>query len=161
MATTTTTASHVWANYGMTWETETVSKQAGPNKTDRVAFSTPAQLPKISDFEKFETHFGKLAVLAMLNASNSIRVRAQAINRARLEAGDKDTESLRNSVYNAMRGVRATASPIQVRVYTLPNGELFNGTDVVEYQQLYAAALVEAGVPAAIATALASSQTLA
>jgi len=158
---TTSSASHVWADYGMTWETETVSKQAGPNKTDRVAFATPAQLPKISDFEKFEAHFGKLAVLAMLNASNSIRVRAQAINRARLEAGDKDTENLRNAVYNAMRGVRATASPIQVRVYTLPNGELYNGSDVVEFQQLYAAALVEAGVPAAIATALASSQTLA
>ena len=157
----TTTASHVWADYGMTWETETVSKQAGPNKTDRVAFNTPAQLPKIENFEKFEAHFGKLAVLAMLNASNSIRVRAQAINRARLEAGEKDAESLRNSVYNAMRGVRASASPIHVRVYTLPNGELYNGSDVVEFQQLYAAALVEAGVPAAIATALASSQTLA
>ena len=159
--TTMITPSHVWANYGMTWETEKVSKQAGPNKSDRVAFHTLAQLPKIEDFSKFETHFGKPAVLAMLNASNSIRVRAQAINRARLEAGDKATETLRNCVYNAMRGVRASASPIQVRVYTLPNGELFNGSDVVEYQQLYAAALVEAGVPANIATALASTQTLA
>ena len=161
MATTTTTASHVWANYGMTWETETVSKQAGPNKTDRVAFATPAQLPKIENFEKFEAHFGKLAVLAMLNASNSIRVRAQAINRARLEAGEKDTESLRNSVYNAMRGVRATASPIQVRVYTLPNGELFNGTDVTEYRQAYAACLVEAGVAAETAIMLANMQNMA
>lgn len=153
--------SHAWASYGMAWETETVSKQAGPNKTDRVAFRTLAQLPRISDFELFETHFGKPAVLAMLNASNSIRVRAQAINRARLEAGDKETEKLRNSVYNAMRGVRASASPIQVRVYTLPNGELYNGSDVVEFRQLYAVALVDAGVAAAVATMLAGMQNLA
>jgi hypothetical protein len=149
-----------WEAFGIAWESEVVSRQAGPNKTDRVAFSTHAQLPKISDFDKFTEHFGKPAVLAMFNASNSLRVRAQAVCRGLLEQGVKDTDALRQAVYNAMRGVRATATPVQVRVYTLPNGQLYNGQDVMEYRQLYVSALVEAGVDAQVAITLANTQTL-
>lgn len=150
-----------WESFGISWESEVVSRQNGPNKTDRVAFHTHAQIPKIADYDKFVDHFGKPAVLAMFNASNSIRVRAQAVNRGLIENGEKDTDKLRQAVYNAMRGVRATASPIQVRVYTLPNGQLYNGQDVTEYRQLYASALVEAGVDASVAIVIANSQNLA
>ncbi len=149
-----------WDTFGITWVEETVSRQAGPNKTDRVAYSTPAQLPQVADYDKFVEHFGKPAVLAMFNASNSLRVRAQAVCRGLLENGQKDRDTMRQAVYNAMRGVRAQASPIQVRVYTLPNGEVYNGNDVVEFRQLYVAALVDAGVPVATATAIAQSQNI-
>ncbi len=149
-----------WESFGISWTSETVSRQNGPNKTDRVAYSTPAQLPQVADYDKFVAHFGKPAVLAMVNASNSIRVRAQAVCRGLLENGERDADKLRQAVYNAMRGVRAQASPIQVRVYTLPNGQMYNGTDVTEYRQMYAAALVEAGVPADVAVNLANAQNI-
>lgn len=149
-----------WEEFGISWATETVSRQNGPNKSDRVAYTTPAQIPQVADYDKFVSHFGKPAVLAMVNASNSIRVRAQAVNRGLIENGERDADKLRQAVYNAMRGVRAQASPIQVRVYTLPNGVVYNGSDVTEYRQLYAAALVEAGVEAAVAVVIANSQNI-
>jgi len=150
-----------WESFGISWTDEVVSRQAGPNKTDRVAFSTKAQIPQVADYDKFVAHFGKPAVLAMVNASNSIRVRAQAVNRGLIEDGERDADKLRQAVYNAMRGVRAQASPIQVRIYTLPNGEIYNGNDVTEYRQLYVAAMVEAGVPVDVAIAMSEKQNLA
>ena len=154
-----------WESFGITWKTEVVSKQHGPNKTDRVAYTTKAQIPTVADeaaWDKFVAHFGKGGVLALFTASNSIRVRAQAVCRSAIEEGERDEEKLRQRVYNNMKGIRAQASVVVNTVYVnrLPDGTMYEGTDELEFQQAYAAAMVDMGVPADTATAMAGLQKL-
>jgi hypothetical protein len=154
-----------WADMGLSWTTETVSRQNGANKADRVAYSTPAQIPFVTDlasYPKFVEHFGEATVLSFINASNSIRVRAQAVNRAALETNAKcGAAELRLKVYNTMRGIRAAMAPMIVvkNVRTLPDGTTYDGTDIAEYRDMYAAALVVAGVDATIAATIAGTQS--
>ena len=154
-----------WASYGITWSTEVVSKQHGPNKTDRVAYTTKAQIPTVADeaaWDKFVAHFGKAGVLALFTASNSIRVRAQAVCRSAIEDGERNEDNLRLRVYQNMKGIRAQAQVVVNTVYvnSLPNGQTYTGSDEVEYQQAYALAMVEMGVSAEQATTIAQLQTL-
>lgn len=153
---------HVWANYGISWEAETVGKQNGPNKTDWVAYPTKAQIPRVSDYEKFIAHFGKPLVLAWLNASNSMRVKAQAVSRGLIENGTKDAEVIKQGVYNALRGLRAQAAVHTVTIVkvTLPDGTVYEGSDETEFQQMFAAALVGLGVPTEAAIAKAQTAEL-
>ena len=163
--TTTTVAksdTHMWADYGMTWNAEEVGRNTGPNKSDWKAFPTKAQIPQVVDYDKFVTHFGKPTVLAFLNGSNSPRVKAQAVCRGLIESGIKDTDAIRNGVYNALRGIRAQAAvhTITIVKVALPNGDMWEGTDVVEYRQALVAAMVEMGVSVEIAIAKAQDREI-
>lgn len=159
---TSSAGNHVWANYGITWNAETVGKQNGPNKTDWVAYPTKAQIPTVSDYEKFVAHFGKPLVLAWLNASNSMRVKAQAVSRGLIESGTKDADTIRQGVYNALLGLRAQAAVHTVTIVkvTLPDGSVYEGSDEIEFRQMFAAALVGLGVPTEAAIAKAQTAEL-
>lgn len=149
--------------FGIEWTTEPVQKQAGDHATDRRVIGM-AQIPVVRDLDAFAKEFGAECVLGILDGT-SVRVMAQDVNRRGLSKGGNDAkpEILRAAVINRLRGVRNSGSRTvkTVKVYTLPNGETYTGTDETEYQQLYIAALVDAGTPASVATTIGALQKLA
>lgn len=149
-----------WEEMGISWAEETVSRQHGPHATDRVVIGT-AQIPIVKDLSKFTAHFGESVVLGVMDGT-SIRVQAQDVSRTGIAKGLK-AEEIRERMYLRLKGIRnrpLAGETKEVKVYRLPNGQDYKGTDVTEFRQLYAAALVDSGVPAAVATTLANSQNL-
>ncbi len=138
-----------WAALGIVFVQDTVAKGTGTNK---IEYRTKAELPTVGDWEKFVEHFGAPSVLNMLNASNSIRVGAQAICRDLLERNANcPAEEMREAVYAWMKGVRGrSAQTITVTVVKryLVDGSLFEGSDEMEWRQANIAALVEMGLDA-------------
>ncbi len=151
-----------WVELGIEWKTETVSRQMGEHRSDRVAFRHPAQIPIPSDLTKIRGWAGDDRVCAWMNAQGW-RVPAQDVNRAYLEecAEGKvyNEEELRERVYNRLAGVRNSGGggtrTITVVKRPLPDGTMYNGTDEVEYRQMYVAGLVDKGVPTPVATMIA------
>lgn len=149
-----------YADYGIAFISEPVSKQHGPNKTDRVEWREDAQIPVVQDLDKFREHFGDAPVLAALDGT-SFRVMAQGV--ARSKERNTPVEVLQEIVYNRLRGLNTRTASVRTvteKVYALPNGETYSGTDENEYQQLYAAALVDSGVDTSVALSIASKQSL-
>ncbi len=149
-----------WTDIGIVWNTEQVSKQHGPHATDKKVLGD-AQIPTVVDLTLFREHFGDEAVLGSMNGT-SIRVSAQAVCRQELSKDAKCAPSkMRNAVYNRMKSVRnAPGGTRVIQVFTLPNGQKYNGSDLTEYRQLYAAALVDSGVPSSVALSIAEQQVL-
>jgi hypothetical protein len=154
-------ATRNWAEIGIDWNSEPVSKQAGDHATDRVVIGN-AEIPVVSDLPKFIAHFGEPCVLGIMDGT-SVRVMAQDVNRRLIPTG-KRGEEIREAIYNRLRGVRnagtRTTVVREVKVYNLPDGTQYKGTDLVEYQQAYLAALVDMGTPTKIATEIATKQSL-
>ena len=152
-----------YAEYGIEFVAEEVAKQNGDHASDRATFNTKAQIAVVRDLEKFRAHFGDDTVKGILDGT-SVRVMSQDVNRRLLGKGIKDESSLQTAVYNRLKGVRTSTGGtriVETKVYMLPNGEAYKGTDESEFQQLYAAALVDAGVPADAAIAIAKNQHIA
>jgi hypothetical protein len=149
-----------YAELGLTFVSEDVAKQNGDNRTDKVTFNRKARIAIVTDLTKFTAAFGEDSVLGMLDGQG-LRVPSQAVNRAMLAKGAKDAE-IETAIINRIKGVRNAGARGTTTVvkFALPNGEFYTGTDEVEYQQAYTLALVEAGVPANIATGIASNQKL-
>jgi hypothetical protein len=139
--------SHNWDDYGITWSEETVKRQNGDNATDKAAIRGTAQIPVVNDLDKFVAHFGASVVLGIMDGT-SIRVMAQDVNRRMLAKGS-NVEAIREAVYNRLRGVRNAGVPTvkTVKVYILPGGAEWKGTDLTEYKAATIAALVDLGVP--------------
>ena len=139
-----------WASLGIVWFAEAVNEVFGENNQSDKRKVAIAQLPQIADLDK-ATKAG-INILAWLNASNSIRVRAQAIARASM--GELSIEALRERVFASLLGQRAVSGTRTVTVvhHTLPDGTLYDGNDEMDFRQLFALALVEMGVPGDIAT---------
>ena len=149
-----------WNSIGIDWTQEPVSKQAGDHATDRKVIGD-AEMPIVKDLTAFIAEFGEDCVLGIMDGT-SLRVMAQDVNRRLIPKGDKG-ETIREAIYNRLRGVRnASRGGVvkEVKVYTLPDGTVYKGTDVTEYQQAYMAALVDAGTPVAVAQTIATMQTL-
>jgi hypothetical protein len=145
---------------GIRFDLEEVAKQSGDNRSDKVTFARKAPIVIVTDVTKFREAFGDETILAVFDGT-SIRVKSQAIARRMLAKGATD-EAIREANVNMLRGVRnATRGGGTVTKYALPNGEFYAGTDVTEFQQLYLAALVDAGVPADVARGIAVNQKLA
>lgn len=147
-----------WADRGISWTQEDVSKQHGDHATDRVVIGQ-AQIPVVNDLDKFRKEYGDACVLGILDGT-SIRVMAQDVNRSGLTKGLK-AEEIRQRIDARLRGIRnrpLAGATKTVVVYMLPNGQRYNGTSLVEFQQAYLAALVDAGVPTEVARTLASGQ---
>lgn len=143
-----------WDDVGLGWTAEDVSKVFGENNASDKRVIATAQLPVVKDLDKLKA--AGVDVLAWLNASNSMRVRAQAIGRKAKK--NADVETLRESVFSALKGVRMTASGRVVEIVKrpLPDGSMYDGTDENEYRQAYAAALVDSGVDATVALQIAT-----
>lgn len=153
--------SHNWENYGIRFDLEDVAKRMGENASDKRVIGQ-APIAVVTDLDKFRAHFGDDVVLGIMDGT-SIRVMSQDVGRRGLEAKDS-LDTMKAAIYNRLKGVRNARKGgtrvVEVKVHALPDGTTYKGSDLVEYQQMYAAALVESGVPAAVATALASKQTL-
>lgn len=151
-----------WAERGITWSLEDVSKQHGDHATDRQVMSQKAQIPVVTDLEKFVAEYGFGCVLGIMDGT-SIRVMAQDVNRSGIAKGLKAAE-IQSRIDARLRGIRnrpvGGAVVKEVKVYMLPNGQRYTGTDLAEYQSLYTAALVDAGIDASVALTLAKQQTL-
>lgn len=137
-----------WSAIGIVWESDDVSEVFGENNQSDKRVVATAQLPRIIDLDKAAK--AGVNILAWLNASNSMRVRAQAI--ARATEGKLDVEALRERVFAALLGQRATATGRTVVKRNLPDGTIYEGDSEVDFRQLFALALVEMGVPSDVAT---------
>lgn len=149
-----------WALRGISWVTEDVSKQHGDHATDRVVIGK-AQIPVVSDLDAFRKEYGDACILGILDGT-SIRVMAQDVNRSGL-AKKLSADEIRQRIDARLRGIRNRSlggTVKEVTVYLLPNGEKWTGTDETSYQAEYMAALVDAGVDAAVARTLATQQKL-
>jgi hypothetical protein len=148
-----------WADRGISWMTEDVSKQHGSHATDKVVIGK-AQIPVVTDLEKFRAEYGDSCVLGILDGT-SIRVMAQDVNRSGLAKGLKPSE-IQARIDARLRGIRnrplGGTTVVTKLVYVLPNGEKFTGQTLVEFQQAYLAALVDANVPVEVAKTLAAQQ---
>lgn len=147
-----------WDDRGITWMTEEVSKQHGPNGSDRTVIGK-AQIPQVTDLTKFRAEYGDACILGILDGT-SIRVMAQDVNRSGLAKG-LNPEEIKGRIDARLRGIRNRPTggvTKTIMVYTLPNGQRYTGTSLVEYQQGYLAALVDAGIPADVARNLAMGQ---
>lgn len=152
-----------YAEMGLRFDTEVVSKQRGDHASDRVEIGN-AQIAVVTDLEKFRTAFSDATVLGILDGT-SIRVMSQDVSRRSLEKGVKSPDAIQAGIINRLRGVRNSGGTRTITVtkvtYALPDGTKYEGADETEYQQLFAAALVDAGVPSAAALAIAGNQKLA
>lgn len=156
-----------WAARGISWVSEDVSKQHGDHATDRVVIGK-AQIPVVSDLEKFRKEYGDSCILGILDGT-SIRVMAQDVNRSGI-AKKLSAEEIQSRIDARLRGIRnrsLAAVVKEVTVYLLPNGEKWTATadtayesDEADYQAQYMAALVDAGVDVAVARMLATQQKL-
>lgn len=148
-----------WASFGISISIESVQKQMGDHATDRKIVNDRALIPTVVDVELFMKAFGGEALLDCVNGT-SLRVKAQAV--ARRMANERDTMKIENALMNMLRGIRSAANRTQTVIikHALPNGKTYDGTDLVEYQQAYAAALVDAGIDTAVALNIAKMQTL-
>lgn len=147
-----------WAARGISWAEEDVSKQHGDHATDRVVIGK-AQIPVVQDLAKFTAEYGEACVLGILDGT-SIRVMAQDVNRSGI-AKNLKADEIRQRIDARLRGVRNRPLGGGVKtviVYMLPNGQQYKGTSLVEFQQEYMSALVDAGVPAEVARTLATQQ---
>lgn len=150
-----------WAARGITWSVEPVSKVYGENNQSDKRVLGDAQILVVNDLEKFRAEYGDACVLGVMDGT-SIRVMSQDVNRSGLAKG-LGVEEIRSRIDARLRGTRNR--PVggvvtkEVLVYLLPNGQKFEGTTLVEYQQQYLAALVDAGVDSAVARTLATQQS--
>jgi formiminotetrahydrofolate cyclodeaminase len=150
---------------GVEFLTEPVSKQSGSNKSDRHIWRNDAQILRVVDLEKFSTEFGANAALAGLNGT-SFRVMSQDVNRR--HAANEKFEIVQTAIINRLRGLRNAAVAtvrtvekiVEKRVYALPDGTTYDGTNEVEYQQAWVAALTAAGMPTTAAITFAKLQKL-
>ncbi len=157
-----------YADFGISWESTTVARQAGEHRTDRVALKGTAEIPVPTDLGKLRAAIGDDRVNGFLNGS-SIRVVAQDVNRRYLEAcarGERkyNQDDLRALVWARISGktVRLASGrtvTVTVNRRQLPDGTWYEGTELVEYQAAYAAALVDKGVPADVARDIALALT--
>jgi hypothetical protein len=151
-----------WEERGIVWIEEEVSERVGPNGSDTRVLGK-AQIPQVVDLQKFVAAYGEGVVLGSLDGT-SVRVMAQDVNRTGLRK-HLSVEEIRQRIDGRLRGVRARGVPavkvVEVKVHALPDGTTYSGTDEVEYQQAYLAALVDAGVDAAVARTIATQQHLA
>lgn len=151
-----------WLDRGISWVAEAVSKQHGDHATDRVVIGQ-ATIPVVVDLDKFRLEYGDACVLGILDGT-SIRVMAQDVNRSGIAKGLK-TDEIRQRIDARLRGIRnrplaGATKTVEVKVYNLPNGQKYTGSDVAEFQAAFAAALIDAGVDSSVALTLAKQQTL-
>lgn len=146
-----------YATAGISWTAEKVSRTEGNTK---IQIRGDAQIPTLVDLDKAREHFGDTVLLGSINGT-SWRVMAQDVSRRALANGPVDADALKQMVYDRLRGVRnATVATRVVKSYALPNGTSYNGTDLIEYQQAFIAAMVDLGLSSDIAITQAANLKL-
>jgi hypothetical protein len=152
------------AGMGLRFDAEEVSKQRGDNASDKTVIGI-GQIAIVTDLALFEAAMPGV-VLGSLNGT-SVRVMSQDVSRRSIEKGVKGADAIQAAVLNRLRGVRNNGGGTKIVTVTkivhsnpLPDGSQYAGTDETEYRALYAAALVDAGVPTEAALSIANNQKL-
>lgn len=145
-----------WETLGIEWSEEPVQKQHGDHATDRSIIGQ-AQIPVLKNLSAFRENVPNAdAILLGIWDGTSARVQAQDVSRRMLAKGAK-TDDLREAIWNRLLGIRQrVAAP---KTHPLPGGTRYEGDNLVEYRQQYAAALVDQGVQGDLATTIASTIT--
>ena len=154
---------HNWDEMGIVWEASEVSRQVGENRAQTLTLGN-AQIPRLTSLAKAIAAGLETAALAGVNGT-SWRVTAQDVARRYLESCKEQNrkpneEYLRDLVYSRLRGLRTTIAGTVVKrivVRNLPGGGSYEGDDENDYRQQYAAALVDMGIAADSALAIAIS----
>lgn len=148
-----------WDELGIVWVDSPVSRQHGANKSDRVEIGV-GQVPQVADLDKAIAAGLLDAIKAGVNGT-SWRVTAQDVSRSYIEGTPKnarEVEVLRERIYARLKGMRTGGfATREVFVAPLPDGSQWKGTEPTEYEQLYAAALVDAGMDADMALGIAAN----
>lgn len=161
------TMSTNWAEYGIKWSTEKVSRQMGDHRSDRVELKYAAEIAVPADLTKLRESLGDALLIGFLDGS-SMRVAAQDVNRRYIEACMKgaekyDTERLRELVWARLSGKtirRASVVVKEVKVRLLPNGKAFTGTTAVEFEAEARAACIDLGMDAETAKMVAAKMAV-
>lgn len=149
-----------WGELGIVWIPGTVSRRRGKNDSDKIEIGV-GPIPQLSDVDLAIKADLADSIMAGVNGT-SWRVTAQDVIRAYVESNRDsikarqgnlpdatDVEELRERIFSRLKGMRSGGSNTRtVFVAPLPNGERWTGTDVTEYEQLYFAALMDAGMDA-------------
>src|SRR5436853_7488124 len=93
-----------YAEMGLRFDAEEVSKQHGPNGSDRVSLGN-GQIAVVTDLEKFRMAFTDSVVLGILDGT-SIRVMSQDVSRRLVGKAQKKAEDIQAAMINRLRGVR-------------------------------------------------------
>lgn len=151
-----------WSALGIVWVASEVSRQHGPNKTDRKTIGI-GQVPQVENLDlAIEADLGQ-AIMAGVNGT-SWRVTAQDVSRSYIEGTDKskrDDEELRERIFTRLKGMRNAAIAVrETLVAPLPDGTSWSGTDAGDYESKYLEALVQGGVPEEVAIGIAARVAL-
>jgi len=126
-----------WESYGIEWEAGEVKKESGA--------TFPAEIIRVVDLAKFASTI-KAAngdVMAILNASNSIKVMCQDVCRT----NPKDSrDAKREKMWNRLTGVRNTPRAAQPKVM-LADGTIWQGDNADDFVAAQTAALFKLGLP--------------
>lgn len=145
-----------WETLGIEWSEEPVQKQHGDHATDRSVIGQ-AQIPVLKDLAAFRANVPEADnILLGIWDGTSARVQAQDVSRRMLAKG-ATTEVLRDAIWNRLLGIRQRVAV--VKTHPLPGNTRYEGDNLVEYRQQYAAALVDQGVQADLSLTIASTIT--
>ena len=159
-----------WEDVGLTWIPGRVSRRHGANDSDKTPLGY-GPIPQLTDTDKAIGAGLGSSIMAGVNGT-SWRVTAQDVIRSHIEANRANItarldnlpdassdDALKERIFARLQGLRSAGVSVrEVLVAPLPDGTQWKGNDVTEYEQLYAAGLVDAGVDAALALGIASKQ---
>jgi hypothetical protein len=150
------------SNNGIRWEMEEVSRRRGANDSDKSVIGK-APIAIVDDVDKFRASFGDEAILGIFNGT-SIRVMCQDVGRRGLERGSS-VDVMKTAILNRLKGVRNASGGVRTvtvekKIYNLPDGTKYTGTDLTELRAAYMAAMVDAGVDTNVARMIAEQQEL-
>jgi hypothetical protein len=138
-----------WENCGIVWHTENVAKKNAVGQRITIA---GGQIPEVKDIEKFAAAIAAEGgnIMNVMNASNSPTVKAQGAKR---DNPNESGEVLRERVWRTLVGLRSArrAAVTTVTKIYLVDGTLFAGTTRTELVGANMAALVDMGLPPALA----------
>lgn len=147
-----------WAERGVTFVKDEVARRAGPNATDRRTVGD-ATIAVISDLDKFRAAYGDEYLLHMSNGT-SLRVTCQRMWRDNVKMAESEFFLRLDGVFRRVRvaGTSGKTTVIEVTRHDLPDGTAYEGTDEIEYRQLYVMQMVDLGVEVSVAQGIAAKK---
>jgi hypothetical protein len=135
-----------WAEVGCEIVRGPIGRQHGPNKSGYRAYPREAYNVELRNIGKVVAHFGEAPLVAGINGT-SWKVACQGVNRRMFDADIKTPEAdILLALYATIKGIRVGGRRTVVKVYVLPNGVTWEGTDESSYQLAIRVALVDGGL---------------
>jgi hypothetical protein len=157
-----------WEDIGVAWKQQPVHSRPDRNASQKIVVDPAAELMVLMDTDKFRAAYGDEPILAGCNGT-SWDVTGERICRTHgklVKAGKAapwTVDEKRIAVLSAIIGLRTATGAtrtitVTVVVMQLPNGERYEGTDPIEWAQLFIAAGTEMGLTVDVARTIAIKQ---